>query len=79
MTQIPQSLNLTLLCATEANGPKFTSYDGSQLQLEWSAPAGCGFQGESPPPPPPPPPENDTGGGNHKKSVGSGIGWFFLV
>ena len=73
----PQSFNLTLLCATEATDPKFLSYNGSQLQLEWSAPAGCGFQGETPPP------ENDRGGGggndNRKKSVGSGIGWFFLV
>ena len=76
----PQSFNLTLLCATEATDPKFLSYNGSQLQLEWSAPSGCGFQGETPPP------ENDKGGDsggggndNRKKSVGSGVGWFFLV
>jgi len=76
----PQSFNLTLLCATDTNDPTFSSYDGSQLRIEWSAPGGCAFQGDQPP-------ENGGGGGtddesqekDRKKSVGSGVGWFFFA
>jgi hypothetical protein len=77
----PQSLNLTLFCDSEGiSEPKFVGYDGSQLDLEWSAPAGCAvIEGDKPPP---------NGGGNNdgdgsknreQKDVGSGVGWFFLV
>ncbi|RDB25081.1 Autophagy-related protein 27 [Hypsizygus marmoreus] len=76
-----QSLNLTLFCSPgETSDIKFNSYDGAQLQVEWSTPAGCPFQEEG-------------GGGQHggdddagkgpedekNESTGSGIGWFFLV
>ncbi|KAF9268901.1 hypothetical protein L218DRAFT_538473 [Marasmius fiardii PR-910] len=67
----PQSLNVTLLCATEQSEPQLTSYNGSQLQVEWSTPVACETA------------ENDdekTGDQEEsKESVGSGIGWFFLV
>ncbi|KIY73059.1 hypothetical protein CYLTODRAFT_387493 [Cylindrobasidium torrendii FP15055 ss-10] len=71
-----QSLSLTLLCATDASDPTFASYNGSKLSLEWKTPAACGKG-------------NDTDGGGsggkeednppRERSVGSGIGWFFLV
>lgn len=78
---LPQSLNLTLFCDSEGiSEPKFVGYDGSQLDLEWSAPAGCAVvEGDKSPP---------SGGGNNgedgskdgeEKDVGSGVGWFFLA
>jgi len=79
---IPQSFNLSLLCSTDMSDATLKSYDGSQVRVEWSAPAGCGFQGDEEPP--------TNGGGDEggdrdgekddsQQSVGSGIGWFFLV
>ncbi|KAL0072404.1 type II membrane protein [Marasmius tenuissimus] len=73
----PQSLNVTLLCAKEESSPKFISYLNSQVKIEWSAPEACGSNGD----------EGgkdggDPSGGDDPKdseSVGSGIGWFFLV
>lgn len=69
---IPQSFNLTLLCATEISELKFLSYGAGQLRVEWSAPAGCDFK-----------PSNDgkedEKGDQEEKNVGSGVGWFFLV
>ncbi|KAK1218483.1 type II membrane protein [Marasmius sp. AFHP31] len=73
----PQSLNVTLLCAKEASSPKFLSYLDSQVKIEWSAPEACGSNGD----------EGGKDGGDHSggddpkdtESVGSGIGWFFLV
>jgi len=71
----PQTFNLTLLCATDTSDPNITSYNTSQLQLDWSAPAGCGFQGDGGHH------EDDTKkeGGEKSGSLGSGMGWFFLV
>ncbi|KLO19446.1 hypothetical protein SCHPADRAFT_898736 [Schizopora paradoxa] len=78
----PQSLSVTLLCDTTPSDPTFVSYSGSDLQLEWKAPAGCSFSGEEETP------GGDSGdkegGGEGKdgkgeESVGSGIGWFFLL
>ncbi len=69
-----QSFSLTLLCDPDASNsdPTFISYDGAELRLEWSSPAGCPF-GES----------SGGGGGPSdgpaEESVGSGVGWFFLV
>lgn len=49
-----------------------------RLDVEWSAPAGCGFKGD----------EDQKGdekegdkkdGEKKEEEVGSGIGWFFLV
>ncbi|KAI0063520.1 hypothetical protein BV25DRAFT_1883291 [Artomyces pyxidatus] len=78
---IPQSFVLDLLCDTEVLDPIFKSYDGSQVHVEWSAPAGCEFKGDDEP-------KQDEGSGGGKEgggetdddeSVGSGIGWFFLA
>ncbi|KAK0461077.1 autophagy-related protein 27 [Desarmillaria tabescens] len=74
---VTQSFNLTLLCDPDASNsdPTFTSYDEAELRLEWRSPAGCSFG------------ENNGGGGGStgpgdgpvEESVGSGLGWFFLV
>ena len=41
----PQSLNLTVIChPLETSDPKFISYDGSRLEVEWTASAGCFFE-----------------------------------
>jgi hypothetical protein len=69
----PQAFVLNLLCATEASEPEFKSYDGAQAVVEWSAPSGCGFRGDSPTDEDSKPPEKEV------ESVGSGIGWFFLL
>ena len=69
----PQAFVLNLLCATEASEPEFKSYDGAQAVVEWSAPSGCGFRGDS---------STDEDSNTPEKeveSVGSGIGWFFLL
>jgi len=73
---------LTILCNPETTSdPKFITYDGSNLEVEWSGPAGCPFK------------EGEGGNkGDEKKddkneddaspdheSVSSGLGWFFLV
>ncbi|KAJ3516832.1 hypothetical protein NLJ89_g869 [Agrocybe chaxingu] len=73
---LPQSFNLTLFCDPQVTSePEITSYNGTTLNLEWYAPAGCPFQegegGDK---------DEDKGGDEGKEeSVGSGIGWFFLV
>jgi hypothetical protein len=73
----PQSLNLTLLCSADATSePTFTSYNGSVLNVEWSAPAGCGAKGDDVPSGGD---ENEDSGGGKEESVGSGVGLFFLV
>ncbi|PPR07377.1 hypothetical protein CVT26_013693 [Gymnopilus dilepis] len=75
---VRQTLNLTLSCDPQATSdPEFVGYDGSILDLKWNSRAGCPLQ------------EDDDGkdkeGNNDghaddgKASVGSGIGWFFLV
>jgi len=69
----PQSLNLTLFCTTESSDPKFIDYDGAQLRVEWSVKQACGFQGDQPPG------GDEDEGKSKKKSVGSGIGFFFIV
>lgn len=78
----PQSLNLTIIChpgPLETPDPIFVSYDGSRLDVEWTASAGCPFE--------------DEGGNNDDKkddkkeedntpdheSIGSGLGWFSLA
>ncbi|KAI9458550.1 type II membrane protein [Russula earlei] len=64
----PQAFVLNLLCATEQSQPQFSSYDGTQATVEWSAPSGCNFRS---------PTEGDSE--TPKEAVGSGIGWFFLL
>lgn len=70
-----QSFKLNLLCNTEGAIPKFLSYDGLQVEVEWTHPAACGSDaggGDN---------GNEDNGGNDngKESRGSGVGWFFLV
>ncbi|KAA1473939.1 hypothetical protein DENSPDRAFT_803280 [Dentipellis sp. KUC8613] len=78
---IPQAFKLSLLCSTETSDPVFKSYEDGEAHVEWSTPAGCGFQGDEEPPKG----DDKTGGGSgsgdekEEESVGSGIGWFFLV
>ncbi|KAL0575745.1 type II membrane protein [Marasmius crinis-equi] len=70
----PQTLNMTLLCTNEASQPQLKEYDGSLLEIEWSVPEACGSTGDK---------DGNEGGSDNgnddKESVGSGIGWFFLV
>ncbi|PPQ98629.1 hypothetical protein CVT24_003962 [Panaeolus cyanescens] len=78
---IPQSLNLTIICdpgVTDIQPPKFIAYDGSKLDLEWSASAGCPFQddgenkdGEKP--------KDDDKSPGKDKDVGRGLGFYFVV
>ncbi|KAF7361873.1 Autophagy-related protein 27 [Mycena venus] len=76
-TDVEQSVNITLLCAPDSDPsePKFLSYDGVRLDLEWSSSAGCGFaagedekNGESP----------GNGGSSGSGSLSS-VGWFLLL
>lgn len=62
---------MTLLCASEASDPSFVSYNGTQLSIEWKTPAACGDDKTGD--------DNDSDDGSSGESVGSGIGWFFLV
>ncbi|KAJ4497106.1 autophagy-related protein 27 [Lentinula lateritia] len=73
-----QTFNLKLICDENASDPKFVSYDGSLAEVEWTNPAACGSEvGDGS--------DNDSGnegdskGDEEEESVGSGIGWFFLV
>jgi hypothetical protein len=68
----PQAFTVNLLCATEMSEPEFKSYDGAQAIVEWSAPSGCGFAGA-------PTDEDRKTPEKEVESVGSGIGWFFLL
>ncbi|KXN92439.1 Autophagy-related protein 27 [Leucoagaricus sp. SymC.cos] len=77
-TSTSQVFNVTIRCDTQpTSDPKFLSYDGSTLSLEWSAQDGCPKKHDSEPP------KDDKGnsgdGSKEEESVGSGIGWFFLV
>ncbi|KAJ3724524.1 autophagy-related protein 27 [Lentinula raphanica] len=74
---VGQSFKVNLICNENASDPKFVSYDGSQVEVEWTNPAACGTE-------PSDDSSNDNEGGNdgdseEQESVGSGIGWFFLV
>jgi len=72
-----QLFNVTIHCNPDkTSDPKFVSYNGTLLSLEWSAPAGCPTKQDSEPP------KDDKGGndgGSSDERVGSGVGWFFLV
>lgn len=67
-----QTLHLHLICSQDAGDPKLMSYNGSQVQVEWSTPAGCGHSSDEPN-------QDDKNGSGGSENVGSGIGWFFLV
>lgn len=82
-TPLSQSLNITLLCNPDTTSdPIFSSYNGSILSIEWTAPAGCGSKGEGNGGDDKESGDKPSGGdGNEgkKERVGSGVGWFFLV
>ena len=72
---------MKLACASETANLAFTSYDGKDLYISWEAQAGCPFSS---------PPDGDTkepskggddkpGSGEKEESVGSGLGYFFLL
>ncbi|KAF9528460.1 autophagy-related protein 27 [Crepidotus variabilis] len=82
-TSTKQTLNLTVFCDPDKlSDPQFIGYDGSRVDVEWHGPPGCSFaeapkdggnegkEGEKP---------SEGGGKPPDESVGSGIGWFFLV
>jgi autophagy-related protein 27 len=68
----PQEFVLKLLCATEASEPEFKSYDGKQAVVEWSAPSGCSYRSDVPS-------EGGDKTPEESETVGSGVGWFFLL
>ncbi|THH08377.1 hypothetical protein EW145_g2736, partial [Phellinidium pouzarii] len=72
---IAQSFNLSIFCDTETSEPTFVSYYGSQLIVQWHAPAGCEYMKDTPPSDG----GSEEGEGREEKHVGSGIGWFFLL
>ncbi|KAL1677270.1 autophagy-related protein 27 [Schizophyllum commune] len=81
-TPTPQALVMTLLCASEASDPSFTSYDGEELRVEWKHTAACKDA-------PPDGGEKDGDKGDDKtpsegdepvsEGMGSGVGFFFLM
>ncbi|PSS38052.1 hypothetical protein PHLCEN_2v137 [Hermanssonia centrifuga] len=77
--ETPQSFNIRVFCDTDASDPTFKSYDGKDTWVEWTHNAGCAL-GINPGQPPKtnPDPEND-GDDIPESSVGSGIGYFFLL
>jgi hypothetical protein len=79
-TLVRQSMDMTLLCNPEDTElPKFVSYDGQRVNVEWTTPDACPLSdgdGDKPEDSKP------GGGGNENPTsghVGSGIGWFFLM
>ncbi|OSX66201.1 hypothetical protein POSPLADRAFT_1132639 [Postia placenta MAD-698-R-SB12] len=72
---IPQTFNVNLICDPDAVDLEFSSYDGRDMWVEWRTSAGCGFGGPGEPPETHPSEDTDK----DEKSVGSGIGYFFLL
>jgi autophagy-related protein 27 len=75
----PQSFNVNIYCDTETRDPTFKSYDGKDMWVEWQAPAGCDLGSGGSSDPPSSDPGSDSGGSGESKSMGSGIGYFFLL
>ena len=78
---LPQHFHMNLLCKASVSDVTFVSYNGTDLFLDWEAPAGCTFKTD---------PGEDTkepsnggddgsGSGEKEKAVGSGLGYFFLL
>ncbi|KAF8514148.1 autophagy-related protein 27 [Gautieria morchelliformis] len=72
---VPQSFNLTLLCAQDGGSdPTFAGYANGVTRVEWNTTAGCPAKDDG---------DNSGGSGGGEKdadsSSGSGIGWFFLL
>jgi hypothetical protein len=79
---VSQSLKISLICAESTSEPQFSSYENGQVLVDWSSPAACGSTET------PPPKEDEGNGGNGGsdngeqtpiESVGSGLGFFFLM
>jgi hypothetical protein len=71
-------MDITLICNREATEtPKFISYDGVRLVVEWTTPVGCYSSGEDKPAGDKP--VDDGKEQVPHENVGSGIGWFFLM
>jgi len=78
-SSVPQSLKIVLTCAEGTTDPQFSSYENGQVLVEWSSPAACRTTGT--------PKEDESRGGDGGdkeedrpiESVGSGLGFFFLV
>ncbi|KAF8630660.1 hypothetical protein AX15_002808 [Amanita polypyramis BW_CC] len=79
-TPVQQFMDITLLCDPEVtNSPKFVSYDGARLTVEWITSAACLSPNEDGETPGDDKPEGDGKEKTPHESVGSGIGWFFLM
>ncbi|KAJ6586945.1 autophagy-related protein 27 [Mycena vulgaris] len=81
VTDTQQSVHITFLCDIDHSDeptpiPKFTSYNGAQLELEWSTPHGCGFKADGGNHENEPSPGNDKSGGSGSLSS---VGWFLLL
>ena len=66
------------MCAEGTTEPQFSSYENGQVLVEWSSSAACGITGA------PKEDEGSSGGGGKEEdtpieSVGSGLGFFFLM
>ncbi|PFH54097.1 hypothetical protein AMATHDRAFT_53914 [Amanita thiersii Skay4041] len=85
-TSVKQSMHVKLICTSDTSSPpKFLSYDGARLSIEWSTPSACPQSDDG---------KHDTGkdgkggddnkngdndGSHQEENVGSGVGWFFLM
>ncbi|KAK2463259.1 hypothetical protein APHAL10511_004914 [Amanita phalloides] len=80
-TMAQQSMDITLTCDPSAtNSPKFTSYDGVQLIVNWTTPAGCFSSSTGDDKHTEKPVEKPVeGGGDNAGGIGRGIGRFFLL
>ena len=74
---VTQTFKANILCDTEDSEPKFESYDGKELFVTWHSKAGCEMG--SPQQPSPTEPKPGEGEKEGQRSVGSGIGYFFLL
>lgn len=76
---VSQSFRADVICDTEESSPKLESYDGKELFVTWHSKAGCEM-GSPPEPSPTNPDDNkDDTVEAPPRSVGSGIGYFFLL
>lgn len=77
---IPQTFHVKLLCTKDASEPQFLYYNHSDLLVVWRTPAACSSS-EQPDAPPDDKPDGGIGDGSDTEgaSVGSGLGYFFLL
>ncbi|TBU61600.1 autophagy-related protein 27 [Dichomitus squalens] len=78
----PQHFHLNLLCGSSVSDVNFVSYNGTDLYLDWEAPAGCLIKTPPGEDTKEPTDGGDDGSGSGEKkeeAVGSGLGYFFLL